>query len=213
ELAAPKKPVRHCCRRYQPGTMAAFESNGVPKLAASGPAPRENRPLQLVSTGNAEDDYSFTLCDDNLDRVLSKVPDGMEVSVVSVVGAFRTGKSFLLSFFLRFLNSGSDDDKSAAWMTADGPSLREGNCNLGASWGEVEGEEEGGEESALRSFAWRGGVEPMTTGIWVWSEPFVRRTEGGKEVAVLLVDTQGMFDNETSMGLTACIFAVSTLVS
>lgn len=97
-------------------------------------------------------------------------------------------------------------------MTADGPSLREGNHNIGASWGECEGEE-GGEESALRSFAWRGGVERMTTGIWIWSEPFVRRTEDGKDVAVLLVDTQGMFDNETSMGLTACIFAVSTLVS
>lgn len=97
-------------------------------------------------------------------------------------------------------------------MTADGPSLREGNRNVGASWGDGEGEE-GGEKSALRSFAWRGGVERMTTGIWVWSEPFIRRTEGGKKVAVLLVDTQGMFDNETSMGLTACIFAVSTLVS
>lgn len=34
---------------------------------------RENRPLQLVETGNADDDYSFTLCDDNLDRVLAKV--------------------------------------------------------------------------------------------------------------------------------------------
>lgn len=27
----------------------------------------------MVSTGNAEDDYSFRLCEDNLDRVLSKV--------------------------------------------------------------------------------------------------------------------------------------------
>lgn len=97
-------------------------------------------------------------------------------------------------------------------MTADGPSLREGNRNLKpASSAASETETEG--ETSLRSFEWRGGVERMTTGIWVWSEPFVRRTEGGKEVAVLLVDTQGMFDNETSMGLTACIFAVSTLVS
>lgn len=89
-------------------------------------------------------------------------------------------------------------------MTAEGSSLLEGNRNMSP------GDEE---DTGPRSFAWRGGVERMTTGIWMWSEPFVRRTEGGKEVAVLLVDTQGMFDNETSMGLTACIFAVSTLVS
>ena len=93
-------------------------------------------------------------------------------------------------------------------MTAEGPSLLEGNRNVDATEG-------GGEKDSdkPRSFAWRGGVERMTTGIWMWSEPFVRRTEDGKDVAVLLVDTQGMFDNETSMGLTACIFAVSTLAS
>lgn len=96
-------------------------------------------------------------------------------------------------------------------MTADGPSVREGNRNIGASNG---GDDQSiHEEQPLRSFEWRGGADRMTTGIWMWSEPFVRRTEGGKDVAVLLVDTQGMFDNETSMGLTACIFAVSTLVS
>lgn len=92
-------------------------------------------------------------------------------------------------------------------MTAEGSSLLEGNRNMSPRG------EEGEEDTGPHSFAWRGGVERMTTGIWMWSEPFVRRTEGGKEVAVLLVDTQGMFDNETSMGLTACIFAVSTLVS
>eukprot|EP00903_Cladosiphon_okamuranus_P015166 g14023.t1 len=187
--------------------MTAFATESGGREPPAGAAAVENCPLQMVSTGNAEDDYSFKLCEGNLDRVLSKVPEGMEVSLVSVVGAFRTGKSFLLSFFLRYLHSGSDDDPSEAWMTADGPSLREGNRNLKSTSAEPE------EETALRSFEWRGGVERMTTGIWVWSEPFVRRTEDGKEVAVLLVDTQGMFDNETSMGLTACIFAVSTLLS
>jgi hypothetical protein len=34
-----------------------------------------------------------------------QAPQDMPVSIVSVVGAFRTGKSFLLDFFLRFLNS------------------------------------------------------------------------------------------------------------
>lgn len=96
-----------------------------------------------------------------------------------------------------------------AWLTADGPRLQEGNRNAKAS--EHSGTPE--DETDLQSFEWRGGVERMTTGIWMWSEPFLRRTEDGKDVAVLLVDTQGMFDNETSMGLTACIFAVSTLVS
>jgi atlastin len=32
-------------------------------------------------------------------------------------------------------------------------------------------------------------------------------------MAVLLMDTQGMFDNEASMALTAQIFGVSTLIS
>lgn len=40
--------------------------------------PPENRPLQLVSTGNAEDDYSFVLQEDNLDRVLSKVTENVQ---------------------------------------------------------------------------------------------------------------------------------------
>lgn len=55
----------------------------------------------------------------------------MKVGVVSVVGAFRTGKSFLLNLFLRYLRSGAEIDLSQAWMVTDGerpsfpsPSLR-----------------------------------------------------------------------------------------
>ena len=49
----------------------------------------------------------------------------------------------------------------------------------------------------------------------MWSEPFIRTTKasGGEKLAILLMDTQGMFDNETTMTLTAQIFGLSTLVS
>lgn len=125
----------------------------------------------------------------------------MKVSIVSVVGAFRTGKSFLLNFFLRYLRFPQDnEDFSQAWMTSEGSKLAEGNMNESVA------------QEVATSFPWRGGQERQTTGIWMWSEPFIRDVNGEK-VAILLMDTQGMFDNETTMTLTAQIFGLSTLIS
>mmetsp|Transcript_30440 Transcript_30440/g.103416 ORF Transcript_30440/g.103416 Transcript_30440/m.103416 type:complete len:113 (-) Transcript_30440:72-410(-) len=53
----------------------------------------------------------------------------------------------------------------------------------------------------------------MTTGITVWSEPFLVTGADGEQLAVVVLDTQGLFDNETPMGLTSCIFGLSTLMS
>eukprot|EP00428_Durinskia_dybowskii_P063906 CAMPEP_0170381498 /NCGR_PEP_ID=MMETSP0117_2-20130122/14444_1 /TAXON_ID=400756 /ORGANISM="Durinskia baltica, Strain CSIRO CS-38" /LENGTH=654 /DNA_ID=CAMNT_0010637079 /DNA_START=66 /DNA_END=2030 /DNA_ORIENTATION=- len=199
-------------------------------------------PLQIIVTGDSEKDY-FVLRQENLASIIAKIPDDAKVSIVSVVGAFRTGKSFLLNFFLRYLRTEHGGDGTSSWMVAEGDELTEGNMNEGG-WNLVEPEHatsptaastktdgSSGEDSTMKevmststgrqtlkkeaSFAWRGGQERQTTGIWMWSEPFIRTTSasGGEKLAVLLMDTQGMFDNETTMTLTAQIFGLSTLVS
>lgn len=45
--------------------------------------------------------------------------------------------------------------------------------------------------SEVHSFGWRGGKDRQTTGIWMWSEPIIRKTaKSGEPMAVLLMDTQ-----------------------
>ena len=69
---------------------------------------------------------------------------------MSVAGAFRKGKSFLLDFLLRYLQRGGGEK----WM--------------------------GDDEEELTGFSWRGGAERETTGVLVWSEPFVVQNEKGE---------------------------------
>lgn len=127
--------------------------------------------------------------------------------VVSIAGDFRKGKSFMLNFFLRYLYHVSakqaqrsqepeDPEKSKPFYEE---SLDEGW--LGDASRELEG------------FSWRGGRKPETTGILIWSDPIVITRPDGKEVAVLLMDTQGAFDPGQTIGQTATIFALSTLIS
>lgn len=54
------------------------------------------------------------------------------------------------------------------WQTAEGDNLTEGNVNS-----------EGGSHDH-ESFEWRGGHERMTTGIWMYSEPFFHTAVSNK---------------------------------
>jgi len=159
--------------------------------------PSEPHAMQIISIGTEEDQYAFTFHEKKLNAIMSKIPPGWKVSVVSVVGAFRTGKSFLLSWFLRYLHhlsvsKASSEDNEKPWF--------EQFDSLGND-----------------AFHWSGGADRNTTGIWMWSQPhFIdRKLDNGEteSLAVLLVDSQGMFDNETTMSLTASIFGLSTLLS
>lgn len=61
----------------------------------------EGKPLQIVTAGT---EHTFLLDEDLLTEVLlqDRIKDRFVV-IVSVAGAFRKGKSFLLDFFLRYL--------------------------------------------------------------------------------------------------------------
>lgn len=145
------------------------------------------RGVQVVTLGSGSERYQvdvealrdILLRDDVRDR---------SVVVVSVAGAYRGGKSFILDFFLRYLNAPRSSQLAGDWL--------------------------GKEDQPLEGFHWRGGCERDTTGIHLWSEPILATLERtGEKVAVLLMDTQGTFDTETTIAENSTIFALSTLIS
>ena len=98
-------------------------------------------PLQIV---DITADHKFVLNEENLQSILNNpAARTKKVCVVSVAGAFRKGKSFLLDFFLRYLGRDGRED----WI--------------------------GNEDEPLTGFHWKGGSERDTTGILMWSEPFI----------------------------------------
>ena len=109
-----------------------------------------------------------------------------QVALISVAGAFRKGKSFLLNFFLRFLTWRERGEPSDDWLKSD---------------------------SKLEGFSWRGGAERDTQGMLLWSRPFLIKDRNGEEVVVLLMDTQGAFDSLSTVKDCATIFALSTMLS
>jgi atlastin len=70
----------------------------------------------------------------------------------------------------------------------------------------------GDESKPLKGFSWRGGSERDTNGILMWSEVFLHDTEH-EEFAIILLDTQGTFDSQSTTRDSATIFGLSTLLS
>uniref|UniRef100_A0A665T9U4 Atlastin-1 n=1 Tax=Echeneis naucrates TaxID=173247 RepID=A0A665T9U4_ECHNA len=139
------------------------------------------RPIQVLLV---KDDHTFELDEAALSRILlaEEVRD-RDVVAISVAGAFRKGKSFLMDFMLRYMYNHASD----TWL--------------------------GNADEPLTGFSWRGGSERETTGIQIWSEVFLVDKPDGSKVAVLLMDTQGTFDSQSTLRDSATVFALSTMIS
>eukprot|EP00038_Savillea_parva_P026021 m.50836 g.50836 ORF g.50836 m.50836 type:complete len:547 (+) comp7266_c0_seq1:81-1721(+) len=158
-----------------------------PAAASAAPA-ADNVPTALQIIGLNKEGTSFEILDENLDKILNgKAVRGLPAVVVSVAGPFRLGKSFLLNYFVRYLDGEVDAEKGWIDQTFSP------DHNMG--------------------FKWSHGADRHTTGVWMFKRPFVRTMPGGKKVAVLLVDTQGTFDNHMKQEMNAIIFALNSLIS
>ncbi|CAJ0560201.1 unnamed protein product, partial [Mesorhabditis spiculigera] len=145
--------------------------------------------VRIVEVNDGDADHTFSLNEAALEKVLlDKRYADKKVAVIGVAGAYRKGKSFLLNFFLRYLEAleRNDGQKEGNWMQPETP---------------------------LKGFSWRGGSERETNGILIWERPFIVKDLHGEEVAVLLMDTQGAFDSQSTVKDCATIFALSTMIS
>eukprot|EP00794_Sanderia_malayensis_P019955 gene19955-21909_t len=172
-------------KRNDSQTDEPMDENGRESVVSSSDvdvAVQEPRSVCILRTF---DDHTFELDEKALEEILLQ-PDlrNKKVAVVSVAGAFRKGKSFLLNFFIRYLERKGDEEQ---WI--------------------------GEEAEALKGFSWRGGAERETTGVLLWSKPYICQTPSGEKVAVLLMDTQGAFDSSSTIKECATVFALSTMVS
>ncbi|XP_044265988.1 atlastin-like isoform X2 [Tribolium madens] len=146
----------------------------------------EPNSLQIV---NANSDRTITVDEEALRCILTKneIKDRY-LSIISIAGVFRQGKSFLLNFLLRYLRIKYLEMRDVTdWLKAeDGP---------------------------LKGFSWSSGSKRHTTGIHMWSEVFLTEKPTGEKIAIILIDTQGAFDHQTTFEDCARIFAFSTLIS
>ena len=171
-------------------------------------------PLQVVSLDMGQNvvmshDENLKIIEDNM---LAARAD--KITIVSIMGAYRTGKSFMLDMLMRYLThqegmelrqfeipegfqiGGEDDGARPDWLEA-GKEIIGGVGNAGDD---------------KNGFRWRAGMDKCTEGIWIWSKPFMR-TVRGKKVALLMMDTQGAWDSRMTKEQSATIFGLTAIFS
>jgi len=139
-----------------------------------------------------QDTGEIQLLDDNFDVIYKQLKHLEDtgvingIAVVSVAGAFRMGKSFLLDLFIHYLSTPSAQAVPDRRASADeeeefvDPMFDDLNVLAEIEKGHV--------------FASRRCADRVTVGIWVYSRVFVRPHSERGNVGVLLIDTQGLYD-------------------
>lgn len=68
-------------------------------------------------------------------------------------------------------------------------------------------------EELLTGFPWKSSTKRETVGIVLWSDVFLYDAPNGDKIAIYLMDTQGLFDHNSSPTDNIRIFSLSALMS
>lgn len=71
----------------------------------------------------------------------------------------------------------------------------------------------GSENEPLNGFTWKSGSAKDTTGIVIWSDVFLHTTPTGEELAIILMDSQGLYASKSSPKDDSKILGISILLS
>lgn len=273
--------------------------NTYVKAPTEGPSPTSTTPkagtpgpLKILQL--KQDTAEVEIMEDNL-AIVDKLLDesGAEaVSIIAVMGSYRTGKSFLLDLLLRYLrmrvekegerytgeseeyvdlgttedhvdslfdglrsaptqgqrtgetlsNASTDAPDSEVCIDAAGPishmpGLAEEESHLAELHAPINPEWKFGEdvpavkppwllngnkdriaegssgECQHEGFHYRSGMDKCTEGVWLWSQPFVFRDRDDRSIAVLLMDTQGAWDDSMTKSQSSTIFGLTSLLA
>lgn len=208
----------------------------------------DNAPVKILEL--KAESSEVEILKENLDKISTKLNESgaSYVSIIAVMGTYRTGKSFLLDLLARYLKKQAAKElaKERALEKAQLDALTQDPSQVatlpaqrepvsapaddGWRFGEddrkksrppdwvLEGDpariHEGSKlDDACAGFAWRPGKDKCTQGIWLWSSPFVFRDQDGRKIAVLLMDTQGAWDDTMTKAQSATIFGLTALLS
>ncbi|KAF6203771.1 hypothetical protein GE061_002106 [Apolygus lucorum] len=167
-------------------------------MGGSWDAVGQELPITLINVTNSPDNSAkkrFAL-NENVEKVLSAndVCD-LKVAIVSVAGIMRAGKSFLISFLLRYATY-------MYYKLEDRPEKPREELWMGSEMGALNG-----------GFQWRHAVRRQTNGILMWPVIFKCKLQNGESIGLIFLDTQGTHDGETTSSIWSSVFALSTLIS
>lgn len=145
------------------------------------------RALEIVSAENGNDEKLFLRGEDLKNLLLQENIRNRRIVAISICGAVGTGKSFLLSFFLRFLRASYVQHNPGQWLGKD--------------------------DDPLIGFEWRGDIDPVTQGLCIWPEVFLHESQSGEQYAIVVTDTQGIIGSKFSITQDLTMLALTTCLS